>query len=301
MSITAIILTFNEEIHIERCIQSLQRVCSRICIVDSFSSDRTVEIARSLGAEVFQNKWENNYSKQLNWGIENCNITTPWIMRMDADEYLMNELQEEIEKKMSGIPEGVSGIELTRRVLFKGQWIKHGSYYPIRLLRIWRTGRGYCEKRLMDEHIIVDGGEVLRFDHDLVDENLNSLHWWVTKHNNYARREAADALNLKYNLISSTDIREHSAGNQAKVKRFLKNRMYNKMPLGLRPVLYFLFRMTIQLGILDGKKGLVFHFNQGLWYRLLIDVLIWEVENEVGGDKEKVRDIIENRWKVSLV
>ncbi len=300
MSITAIILTYNEELHIERCIRSLLPVCSRICIVDSFSSDRTVELAKSLGADVYQHPWENNYSKQLNWGIDNCNVNTEWTLRMDADEYLLPELQKEIPAKLPGLDPLVSGIELTRRVYFKKKWIKFGSYYPIHLLRIWKTGKGYCEQRLMDEHMIVEGGKVVRFEHDLVDENLNSMHWWVTKHNNYARREAADALNHKFGLIDSTDIAVFEASRQAKVKRFLKNKIYNKLPFGMGPLLYFTFRMTFQLGFLDGWKGAVFHFNQGLWYRLLIDILIWEVKEETGGDKEKIKAIIADRWKVSL-
>lgn len=298
MPVTAIILTYNEELHIERCIKSLQPVCSRICIVDSFSTDKTTEIARSLGAEVFVNKWENNHSKQVNWGIENCNIDTRWTMRLDADEFLSEELQTEIVSKIDLVAENVKGIELVRRVYYKNKWIRFGGFYPIKLLRIWETGKGYSEQRLMDEHIVLKEGDVIRFENDFVDENLNSMFWWVTKHNNYARREAADTLNHKYGLSQATDISGSKAVKQAKIKRFLKNKIYNKLPIGVRPLMYFSLRFFIQLGFLDGPKGWIFHFMQGLWYRLLIDVLIWEAENETKGDKEMLKHLIEKKWGI---
>ena len=86
--ITVIIPTFNEELHIRRCILSMKRISSNIYILDSFSNDSTKEIALSLGANVLEVKWENSYAKKFNWGLDNIKIETPWVMRMDADEYL---------------------------------------------------------------------------------------------------------------------------------------------------------------------------------------------------------------------
>jgi glycosyltransferase involved in cell wall biosynthesis len=300
MGITAIILTYNEEIHLERCIQSLKSVCERICIVDSYSTDSTVSIAEKLGAEVFQNKWENNYAKQLNWGIQNCNISSEWIMRMDADEYLLPELQNEINQKMGDISPECYGIEYSRRVIFKGKWIKFGGFYPIRLLRIWRKGFGICEERLMDEHIVLSKGEVERFENDVVDENLNPIHWWVNKHNNYSRREATDLLNQKYDFLKSTVLRKSNSVKQAAIKRFLKNKVYLNLPLGIRPMMYFLFRFFIQLGILDGPKGWIFHFLQGFWYRLIVDINVYEAEKESNGNREKITNLIKNKWLINL-
>lgn len=300
MNITALILTFNESQHIERCIKSLLPFCDRICVVDSFSTDDTVEKVKALGAEVFSNKWENNYAKQLNWGLQNCNISTDWTMRIDADEYILPELQQEITEKLGRIPENVSGIELKRRMIFKGKWVKRGGYYPIRLLRIFRTGMGICEERLMDEHIVLESGDVIQFDHDVVDENLNSIHWWVAKHNNYARREATDILNQKYDLVYSTDINSTSSVKQAVLKRKIKNNFYNNLPLGIRPILYFTIRMIPLLGILDGPKGWIFHFMQGLWYRMLVDINVMEMEELCKGDKALMTKIIKNDWKIEF-
>lgn len=297
--LTAIILTYNESQHIARCIKSIQTCCSRICIVDSFSTDNTCEIARIFGAEVYQNKWENNHAKQWNWAFTNCNIQTPWVMRMDADEYLTPELAEEINSKILSIPKDIGGIELTRRVVFKGKWLRHGGFYPIHLLRIFRPEWGHCEQRLMDEHIVLSQGRVIRFDHDLIDENLNSMHWWVVKHNNYARREAADLLNKKYHFFDQEAMHVSVSIAQASRKRFLKEKVYAQLPLGARPLIYFFFRFFVQLGILDGPKGWLFHFMQGFWYRLLVDVNVAEMES-LNMDKEQMKAYIINHWGIIL-
>jgi glycosyltransferase involved in cell wall biosynthesis len=297
-SITAIILTFNEEIHIERCIKSLQSFCSRICVVDSFSADNTVKIAQSLGAEVFQNKWENNYAKQLNWGINHCQITSEWTLRVDADEYFPAAIQSEIVTKLPLVDSSTFGIQLTRRIVFKEHLIRFGGFKAFKLLRIWRTGHGLCEQRLMDEHIVLDGGEVISFDHYLIDENLNSMHWWVQKHNNYARREAADALNLAYSLMETTNLAEKAGVKQAKLHRFLKNQVYQKLPLGIRPVLYFLYRFVFRLGFLDHPQVWIFHFMQGLWYRLLVDITIYEAIKRTKGDRDQIKELILKEWNI---
>ena len=121
--ISVIILTYNEEQHIERCIKSLLPFAKEIFLVDSFSTDKTVEIAQNLGAKVYQNPWIN-YALQFQWGIDNCSISTEWVMRMDADEYILPELQTEISNKIQNIQDKVSGIYIKRRVYFKDKWIK---------------------------------------------------------------------------------------------------------------------------------------------------------------------------------
>lgn len=299
-SITAIILTYNEEIHLERCIKSLQGFCERVCVIDSFSTDNTVAIANSLGADVFQNKWENNYAKQLNWAINHCQITSDWTLRVDADEHFPIALEQEIIHKIPTLSSEVFGIVLSRRIIYKGSMIRFGGFKEFKLLRIWRTGHGVCEQRLMDEHIVLDGGEVVSLDHYLIDENLNTMHWWVNKHNNYARREAADAINLEYQLMETTNLEEKAGVKQAILKRVFKNQVYNKLPLGLRPLLYFFYRFFLRLGFLDHPKVWIFHFMQGLWYRLLVDITIYELKNRTKGDREEMKRIILNDWNIKF-
>ena len=276
--ISVVILTYNEELHIERCIKSLLPFAKEIFIIDSFSTDNTVEIAESLGAKVYQNPWIN-YALQFQWGLDNCPITTEWVMRMDSDEYILPELQNEISSKIPKINYDESGIYIKRRVYFKDRWIKHGSYYPTWLLRIWRYKDGYIEQRWMDEHIKLTKGKTIQFEHDLVDDNLNDLTWWTNKHNNYATREAVDILNIIYEFLKYDEVNSNLFGTQEEKKRFLKKK-YANLPLFTRPLIYFLWRYFIKLGFLDGKQGLIWHFLQGFWYRFLVDAKIYEIQKK---------------------
>ena len=276
VDLTVIILTYNEELHIERCIQSVKSFAKEIIVVDSFSTDRTLEIAQSIGAKIYQNKFVNQ-AQQFQWALNNCDIKTQWIMRLDADEYVLPELAKEIQLKLSFLSEDISGIYIKRRVYFMGKWIKHGGYYPTWLLRIWRYGCAKVEQRWMDEHIKVLKGKTIKFENDIVDENLNNLTWWINKHNSYATREAIDLLNAVYNFLEYDEISAKLFGAQEQRKRWLKYR-YAKLPLFIRPTLYFLYRYFLKAGFLDGREGLIWHFLQGFWYRFLVDAKIFELE-----------------------
>lgn len=284
--LTVILLTFNEEKHIERCLKSLLLVTDKIFIVDSGSTDRTVALATSLGARVVQNPWVN-YANQFNFGIQHCPYQTEWLMRMDADEYILPELAQEIRQTLPMLPASVSGLYIKRRVMFMDQWIRYGGYYPTWLLRIWRSGKGHCEELWMDEHIKLSEGETARMNHDLVDHNLNNLTWWTQKHNLYAIREAIDLLNVKYDFGNVEIVTPKLFGTQEQRKRYLKIK-YASLPLFTRPFLYFLFRYFFKMGFLDGKRGIVWHFLQGFWYRFLVDAKIFEVYHRAGTSKEGI-------------
>lgn len=299
MNLSILILTFNEEQHIERCIKSLQIFSEEIFIIDSFSTDKTVEIAESLGARVFQNKWPGNHAIQFQWGLDNCPIETEWIMKMDADEYVLPELATEIQEKLDSIEDGVSGIYIKRRVYFMDKWIKHGDYYPIWLLRIWRFNKGQMEQRWMDEHIKLSEGVTIRFENDLVDDNINNLTWWTEKHNNYATREAVDILNILHGFICYDEVEPELLGTQEQRKRWLKIR-YASLPLFVRPFLYFNWRYFIKLGFLDGKQGLIWHFLQGFWYRFLVDAKIYQMKKIAKDGNKTLKQVIKQDFGIDL-
>ncbi len=278
LDITVVILTFNEKKHIERCVANMNKLVKRVVVVDSFSSDNTVDICRKLGADVYQNKWIN-YASQFQWGLDNCDISTRWTMRMDADEYLEPNLIAELSEQLPSLSEKVNGIYLKRKVFFKGKWIRFGGFYPHILLRLWHTGSGRIEQRWMDEHMIIDVPKTIMCKHNLVDDNLNSIGWWIDKHNNYATREMIDLLNIKYGFIARDSGLSVTDDPQARIKRHIKEKIYSKLPVGIRPIIYFLYRYFFRLGFLDGSKGFVFHFLQGFWYRLLVDVKVKEIED----------------------
>lgn len=301
MSLAVIILTYNEEKHIGRCLDSMRQVSDEIYIIDAFSTDNTVAIAESYGVKVYQRKWVS-YAQQFQWGLDNCDIKASWVMRMDSDEYLEPPLIAEIKEKVDQLPADVSGAYIRRKVFFKGKWIKHGGFYPHNLLRIWRNKIGSIEQRWMDEHIVLSEGKTVQFREHIVDYNLNSIHWWVNKHNNYAIREMIDLLNIKYQLLESDKRLLQMEGTQAKRKRFLKEHVYAIMSPGMRASFYFLYRYILRLGFLDGYHGFVFHFMQGYWYRLLVDVNLEEFERKLDGDKgkEKMLELLKQDYNIIL-
>ncbi len=272
--LTAIVLTFNEEKHLARCLRSLAGVARRVIVVDCFSTDGTVAIAQAHGADVVQHAWIN-HSVQVNWALDNVPIDTQWTMRLDADEVVTPELAEALRRELPRYPATVTGLTVNRQIHFLGRWIRHGAIYPLRMLRVWRTGHGRCENRWMDEHMVVDG-EIAHVDADIADINLNNVTWWTAKHNQYASREAVDLLMHHGRPESGAGTAQMSF--QAKAKRWMKEKVYSRLPLGVRALLYFIYRYFLRLGFLDGWQGLAFHFLQGFWYRFLVDVKVYELE-----------------------
>ena len=274
MLLSVIILTKNEEANLLNCLNSLQKLNAEIFVVDSGSTDQTVEIAQKAGCQVFEHPFENQ-AKQLNWAIQNLPIATPWLMRLDADERLTPELAEELKLVLPQTSDDITGYQVKRRVFFMNRWIRYGGYYPTWLLRIWRTGLGTCEQRWMDEHIVLSQGKVANLQHDIIDDNKKDLSFWIDKHNRYADREVKDLLNM---VVEQDDpLLKKGQLSQASQRRWIKKNFYGRSPLFLRAFLYFLMRYTIGLGFLDGKEGLIFHFLQGFWYRFLVDAKIYEI------------------------
>jgi glycosyltransferase involved in cell wall biosynthesis len=304
LDISVVILTYNEEIHIQRCIENVRGFASEIFLVDSFSSDRTIEIAESLGAKVFQNKWENNHARQLNWALENLPIRTKWVFRLDADEYLLPELVEELRQKTTDLPDDITGILFKRRHIFLGKWMKKGIY-PIRLLRMFQYRKAVCEQRWMDEYMQLLEGTSVEFEHDFVDHNLNNLSCFVSKHNGYAIREAIDLLDVELQLIKSAnnsvsvDNSGEAFGIQAVIKRKKKLR-YARQPLFWRSFAYFVYRYFFRLGFLEGKEGFLWHFLQGWWYRTLVDAKIYEIKKACGTDKERIKEYIRREYRLEI-
>ena len=223
--ISVLILSYNEELHIERCINHIYPIVEEIFIIDSFSNDRTLEIAKKYDkVTVLQNKWENQYAKQFNWGLDNIKTDSDWILRLDADEYLLPELIEEIKERLDDIDETISGIVFKRRHYFLDKWMKRGIY-PVKMIRLFRRNKGICEQRLMDEHIQLSEGDTMEFNHDFVDHNLNNISWFCQKHIGYAIREAADLLDIELGLTGEGESDSNkNIDDQAMKKRLIKHK-----------------------------------------------------------------------------
>ncbi|MEK7162802.1 MAG: glycosyltransferase family 2 protein [Patescibacteria group bacterium] len=253
--ISIIILTYNEEIHIELLLKNISDWADEIFIVDSYSTDKTLEIAKKYDAKIFQHKFENQ-ARQFNWALDNLKIKNEWILRLDADEYLTEELKKEIIEVIPKTALEISGFYIKRRVYFMGRWIKHGGYYPFWFLRLFRKGKARSEQREMDEHLVLLEGKSGKLENDFVDDNKKDLTWWTEKHNNYASREVAAILVGDFGIS--------------------KKKFYYKLPMFFRVYAYFCYRYFLRLGFLDGKEGLIFHFLHAFWYRFLIDAKIYE-------------------------
>lgn len=275
LSLTTIILTKNEENNIEKCIRSLDGLAERIIVVDSFSDDNTKDLALSLNADVYENKFIS-HSNQFNWALKNCNITSEWIFRIDADEEMTAELVEEFKGKIPQITEGINGVFLRRRRYFMGRWIKHGDVYPEKVMRLFRTGTAESEDRTMDEHIVLKFGDAIEFESDFEDKDTKDLTFWINKHNWYSNKESAEFIKIYTEQSSNNELHGKILGNQCERRRWLKNKIYYKIPLFVRPVFYFIYRYFFKLGFLDGKEGLIYHVLQAFWYRFLVDSKIYE-------------------------
>ena len=297
LDLTAVILTFNEEIHIERCLNSAFQVACQVFVVDSFSTDRTIAIAESLGARVRQHEFKN-HAMQLAWALENLPIETEWVIRLDADELITPGLADDIRAELPAAAPGINGFQLSRYVRFEGALIRHGGF-PHWVLRIWRKDTAEIEQRWMDEHVVLKAGTVQRLKGDYIDENLNNITWWTNKHNGYATREAIDLLNKKYKFIPA--IPEcGELTSQVRYKRWLKENLYAYLPLGLRAFLFFIYRMFFCFGILDGMRGFVFHFLQGFWYRFLVDVKVFEVERRMRSERIDCAEAIHREFGINF-
>lgn len=291
VSIAAIILTKDEELHLERCIRSIREYCSEIWVVDSFSNDHTEEIAIRLGAKFVQHPFENQ-AQQFNWAIRHLDIRAEWLWRIDADEYISDDLGQKVHKAIQTVGTDVNGIYVNKAIVFQGRKLRHGGWYPAPQIKIIRKGFGESENKVMDEHLVINSGRTIYVNGDQTDENLHNLTWWTEKHNRYASREAENMLRMRYGLDSESEgVRPRLLGNDAERKRWFKLR-YARMPLFIRPFLYFFVRYIVKLGFLDGRAGLTWYILQGFWYRFLVDAKIREIIRKYDGDKELIKKSI---------
>ncbi len=298
LDIAVIILTYNEELHIRRCLENVKVFAKEIYIIDSFSTDKTLEIASEYPTvTILQHKWENNHAKQFNWGLNNSPIKAKWVLRLDADEYLTPELIEELVNRLNNLDPKITGILFKRRHYFMGEWMKRGIY-PVKLLRCFQYGKGHCEQRLMDEHIQLLEGEYIDLKNDFIDENLNNLSWFCQKHINYAIREAADLLDIEYQLNGSVKEKNQlNISQQALQKRRLKHK-YAKQPLFIRSFAYFLYRYIGKGAFLEGSVGFIWTFMQCWWYRTLVDAKVMEIKNKCKDDKNKIIYYLANEYNI---
>ncbi len=280
--ITAIILTKNEEVNIERCIRSIENVADRICVVDSGSTDRTVEIARELGAEIYEHPFKH-YAAQFNWAVENVNLTTKWVYRIDADECVTPELAKEIvDECRKHHDDDVNGFLMKHKLYFLGRYLTHGGAYPFLKITVYKPEFGAFEDRAMGEHVVLSEGRCLQFKNDCLHYDCKNLNAFIDKHNWYATREVQDYFDRQAKLNQQSELYE-LAENTKK----LRDGFYYKLPKFFRARLYYWYRYYVKMGFLDGTPGRVYAFIQAYMYRYIVDAKLYEAEinKEQGSEK----------------
>jgi glycosyltransferase involved in cell wall biosynthesis len=265
-------LTYNEEKNLKAAIDSIKGISQRIIVVDSFSEDKTVELAKELGAEVIQNTFVNQ-AQQYQDTLNIVEIKTPWTLRLDADERLSKEACNEIIELIKKDEPNINGVIIPFEVTFLGKKLRFGGIYPFRKMILYKTGKAFMEQRSMDEHLILKEGKTKTLRNISYHDDFKDLTAWIDKHNKYASREVLDYFFEKNEFSKGLN-------SNAKFKRFIKYNIYFKLPMSLRSSSYFIYRYIFRVGFLDGKPGFIFAVLQAFWYRFLVDSKIYEAKRQ---------------------
>ena len=271
-----IILTRNEEIHLPRLLTSILPLQAEVFVMDSGSSDQTLEICKDSHINTVFHTFEN-HPKQWHYALRAFEIRTPWVICLDADQVVSPQLQTLLSNFKSEDHEHINGIYFNRKNYFKGKWIRHGGYFPKYLLKMFRTTAGWSDlAENMDHRFIVSGKTTCWKEGYLIEENLkeNEISFWISKHNTYSDLLATEEIERRQN-IRKQSIKPSLFGTPDQKNAWLK-RLWWHLPLHIRPFLYFIYRILLQRGLLDGKTGLIYHFLQGFWFRMIVDIKIEE-------------------------
>jgi glycosyltransferase involved in cell wall biosynthesis len=273
---TFLILTLNEEQHLPRLLQSIIALEAETFVLDSGSTDQTINICKDSNVPVKYHKFDN-HPKQWDHALQMFEIKTPWVIGLDADQIVTSELFQQLKAFQDQNYQGIDGIYFNRKNFFKGKWIRYGGYYPVYLLKMFRHKVGYSDlNENMDHRFIVPGKTIVWKQGHLIEENLkeNNISFWIMKHNTYSDLlgdEEKERIENKRIQVTKAKLWGSPDQRNAWFKR-----LWWKLPRYVRPVLYFAFRIIFQLGFLDGKTGILFHFLQGFWFRLIVDIKIGE-------------------------
>jgi glycosyltransferase involved in cell wall biosynthesis len=276
-----IVLTYNEEQHLPRLLESIAPLHAPVYVLDSGSTDGTLGAAQKYGAVIARHDFKN-HPQQWDFALHHFPVSTPWTIGLDADQIVTPELLTLLQGfHDEAVPAKVNGIFFNRKNYFKGRWIKHGGYFPKYLLKMFRTGVGCSDlSQNMDHRFVVPGETRVWKTGYLIEENLkeNEIEFWIAKHNRYSTLQAKEEIERRKGRQKQAGDAKMN-GNPDQRTAWLKN-IWWKTPLFLRPMAYFIWRYFFRLGFLDGKQGFIFHFLQAFWYRLIIDIKMDEIQSE---------------------
>jgi glycosyltransferase involved in cell wall biosynthesis len=275
--VSVIIITHNEEVNLPFALKSVCGWADQVLVVDSFSVDRTMEIAKSYGAEVYQNLF-HGCAEQRNWALANLPLKNDWVFFLDADEYLSPELNKEIDRVLKGkLPNNVCGFFIKRRFYFLGRWIKHGDIYPS-LIRLIRIGNAYFIKTEGHRERTVVEGDVLNLTHNIIHDDNKDIIQWITKQSKKAYIDATERLGGLRKNKTMADMIDSKRITIEELKQLRFRKIFLKIPARLRPFAQFTYRYIFRLGFLDGWPGFVYHFLLQFWYPLIVEAIYEELK-----------------------
>ena len=295
--ITIIILTFNEEANLPGLLTSLKGIHANIFVVDSYSTDKTLSILEENNITYVQHPFEN-YSHQRNWAQDNNPFKSSWVLHLDAGERLTKEFVEWVQKSFDP-NDSVDGYIFSRRTMIFGKEIKYGGQYPQYHLRLFKPEKGRCEDKMYDQHFYIKGNtKVIKNRVDIIDTVMENWQTFIVGHARWAVFEAMQQ------IVSETKLTQEKKGvvvakffgSPIEQKRWLKNNIFQKTPLFLRAILFFIYSYFLKFGFLDGKTGLAFHFIQKLWFRFQVDAVILELKTKMKTQHVSLDEIICNEY-----
>lgn len=289
--VSLIVPTRNEELNLDRCLESVQNLVDECFVIDSESADNTTTVAQQRGATVVNLAYVHNSIIPwiYQWGLENLPIRNDWVLILEADQALTPALRSELETLFarSAISEG--GFYIRREQIFRGRRLRFGGYGNKYMLKLFRRDISELDPNEEDTRVYVRG-TTGRLQAPILEHNWkeDEILFYLQKHLRYAEAFARDELRRRNSGIAwKTKPRLFGTPDQRTL--WLKT-MYYKAPLYIRPFIYFSYRYFILLGILDGKEGAIFHFLQAFWFRLITDIRLEELmckENVVAKNRAR--------------
>ena len=284
LSLTAVVLTLNEELNLPACLKSVEDLCSQIFVVDSGSTDQTVAIAKRHGAQVVHHPFET-HAKQWNWALKTLPMEGDWVLALDADHRISASLREELSKILPKTPMEIEGYYLPRKLIFRGKWLRFGGLWPRYFLKLFRRGKAVSDEQELVDHRFYVHGKTRRCQGALLDENLGPypILLWLKKHTRYIELQAQEEFLFRHGRHPW--ITRPSLWGTPDQRLLWMRSLWYRLPLYGRSFAYFFYRYVLRFGVLDGAEGALFHFLQGLWFRLMIDIRLSELERARRGKK----------------
>jgi len=263
--------------HLPRLLQSIADLNAPVFILDSGSTDATIAIAEQHGAQTAHHPFFN-HPQQWDYALKTFAVQTPWVICLDADQTVSALLKQKLAAFKAQDHAHINAIYFNRKYVFKGQWIKHGGYFPFYLLKMFRYGAGYSDlNENMDHRFVVPGDSLIWQDGVILEENFkeNNISFWLDKHNRYSNLVAQEEVERMRSMRMQT-VKPGFFGSPDERTAWRKQ-LWWKLPRYVRPLLYLTQRMIFQLGFLDRRTGIIFHFLQSFWFRLVVDIKIDEI------------------------